>query len=86
MILAFGIGRGVVAGCAALGVGALCVYGSGLTQSVGVREKSMWVLIEVTECIYLFSYIFKIANLSAKNYTFLNVNISASTQFMNLRL
>lgn len=41
LILAFGIGRGVVAGCAALGVGAVCVYGSGLTQSVGVREKSM---------------------------------------------
>ena len=27
----------------------------------------------------------EIANLSAKNYTSLNVNISASTQFMNLR-
>ena len=28
----------------------------------------------------------EIANLPAKNYTSLNVNISASTQFMNLRL
>ncbi|XP_067929073.1 growth hormone-inducible transmembrane protein-like [Watersipora subatra] len=37
----FGIGRGVVAGCAAFGVGALCVYGSGMSGSVGVREKSM---------------------------------------------
>ncbi|KAF6018560.1 hypothetical protein EB796_023140 [Bugula neritina] len=40
---AFGIGRGVVAGSAALGIGALCFYGLGMGGDVGVREKSlMW--------------------------------------------
>lgn len=40
-ISAFGVGRGMVAGCAVVGLGALCVYGSGLGSGVGVRENSM---------------------------------------------
>lgn len=39
-ILAFSIGRGALAGGAALGIGALCFYGVGLSNEAGALEKS----------------------------------------------
>ncbi|CAG2182380.1 unnamed protein product, partial [Oppiella nova] len=39
--LPFNIGRGVVAGSALFGIGALCYYGLGLSHSAGIYERSM---------------------------------------------
>lgn len=40
---AFSIGRGAVAGASAVGLGALCYYGLGMSSGVGIAEKSlMW--------------------------------------------
>ena len=39
--LPFAIGRGVVIGASAVGLGALAIYGSGLGSEVGAYEKSL---------------------------------------------
>ncbi|CAG2119244.1 unnamed protein product [Medioppia subpectinata] len=39
--LPFNIGQGVVAGSALFGIGALCYYGLGLSNSAGIYERSM---------------------------------------------
>ena len=38
---AFKIGRGFVAGGAAVGIGALCFYGLGLSNSPGALERAV---------------------------------------------
>ena len=37
----FSIGRGVLAGASALGLGALCFYGAGFSNTVGIADRSM---------------------------------------------
>ncbi|CAD5118619.1 DgyrCDS7303 [Dimorphilus gyrociliatus] len=37
---AFGLGKGVVAGASALGIGALCFYGLGLSSEAGTADKA----------------------------------------------
>jgi|ERR1712137_1351890 len=37
----FSVGRGVVAGASALGLGSLCWYGAGMANGVGIADKSM---------------------------------------------
>lgn len=39
--VAYGFGKGALAGGAALGLGALCFYGLGLSNQTGTLEKSM---------------------------------------------
>ena len=41
IFLAFSLGRGVVAGASALGIGALCFYGLGLSNEPGAMERSL---------------------------------------------
>ena len=38
---AFQMGRGFVAGASALGIGALCFYGLGLSNEAGAIDRSM---------------------------------------------
>lgn len=40
---AFNMGKGVLAGASAFGVGALCYYGLGMSNESGALEKSMYV-------------------------------------------
>ena len=40
---AFTLGRGLVAGASALGIGALCFYGLGLSNEPGTMERSVYV-------------------------------------------
>lgn len=39
----FNVGKGAVAGASALGLGALCYYGLGLSNEPGAMERSMFV-------------------------------------------
>ena len=41
----FNIGKGVVAGSALFGIGALCYYGMGLSKGAGVYERSMYLFL-----------------------------------------
>lgn len=41
LLTAFNIGKGVVAGGAAIGIGALCFYGLGLSNSTGAIERAV---------------------------------------------
>lgn len=40
LFLAYGIGKGAVAGASVLGVGTLCFYGLGLSSKTGAIEQS----------------------------------------------
>lgn len=40
-ILAFNLGKGVLLGASAFGIGSLCYYGLGLASEPGAIEKSM---------------------------------------------
>lgn len=50
---AFSIGKGALAGGAALGIGALAFYGLGLSNEAGALEKSSYVLYKVKYIHYL---------------------------------
>ena len=43
----FNIGKGVVAGSALFGIGALCYYGMGLSKGTGIYDRSMYSLFSL---------------------------------------
>ena len=44
-VAAFTAGKGLVAGASAIGLGALCFYGLGLSNDVGAVDRAAYVLI-----------------------------------------
>lgn len=52
MILAYGMGKGAVAGAAGIGLGALCYYGFGLSKEASIHHNSMFWSNTVRERIH----------------------------------
>ena len=44
--LAFSMGRGLLAGASAVGLGALCYYGLGLSNQAGAIDRAAYVLLD----------------------------------------
>ena len=44
---AFTIGKGMLAGASAVGLGALCFYGLGLSNEVGTVDKAVYVFVTI---------------------------------------